>query len=484
MQRLLRQLLAASLVTAGGAAHAAAPSLRCDALPAHPLLGHPLKWTIRAANLPEIPMLQAAQLGSDWLLQNQTAQRSASGPARSLQTLDLTLYPMSAGTLQLPAVRAGALSCPPRTVRIAESPPGQTPRFIAAHVEDANPVVGQATRVDLDVGAGGALDWQPVRAGSDEGLVRSLSTVSTVVRAGGNRVAVQRQSWSFTPLRPGDSTIHFGLLRATPFGQLLVYPLRPLQVQAQPLPAYWPEDAAIGHARLRLERAPHRLELGATGVLRATLEGVQIGRTALLRTLEQANVNSRGLRMYASRLILDPDSAHRLTPVWRIELAFRVTAGGRLAYPQLRIPYYDPRLGAPRLAVADWGALRAHDPRPLRLLEALGLVGSLVLLLALSRACAVATGAWLCRRRWRRIAARGDSRALLRAWQRDQARGAPQAQTLRNWARSLSCGAQPLLQQGLEALIEEQERSHYASAAPGAQAAAVQGRDELAGELG
>lgn len=484
MRHLPRRILAWFLVTAGGAAHAAPASLRCDVLPAQPRLGHPLQWSIRAANLPGIPMLQAARLGADWLLQGQTAQRSASGPARSLQTLELTLYPMSAGTLRLPAVRAGALSCPPRTVRIAESPPGQPAQYIAAHIENPNPVVGQAVRVDLDIGAGGALDWQPVRAGSDEGVIRPLSTLSTAVDAGGVRMAAQRQSWSFTPLRPGDSTIRFGLLRATPFGQLLVYPVTPLQVRVQALPAYWPVDAAIGQARLRIEPAPQHLELGATGVLRATLEGVQIGRAALLRSLEQASATHRGLRMYAPRLRLDPDSAHTLTPVWHIELAFRVTAGGYRAYPKLRIPYYDPRLGAPRLAVADWGPLRVHDPRPLRMLEAVGLVGALVLLLALARVCVGAIGVRLCRRRWQRIAHRGDSRALLRAWRRDLARGAPEAQTLRSWARSLRCGSRPVLHQELDALIRAEEQGRYASAAPRAQLDACAGKGRLPDVLG
>ncbi|WP_231480695.1 hypothetical protein [Thiomonas sp. FB-Cd] len=188
--------------------------------------------------------------------------------------------------------------------------------------------------------------------------------------------------------------------------------------------------------------------------------------------------------MYAPRLRLDPDSTHTLTPVWHIELAFRVVAGGRLIYPRLRIPYYDPRLGAPRLAVADWGQLRAHDPRPLRILEAVGLVGALVLLAALARVCVGAIGVWLCRRRWQRIAQRGDSRALLRAWRHDLARGAPEAQTLRGWARSLRCGSQPLLHQELEALIRAEEQRRYAPVAPSAQVSPGPGKVKLADEVG
>ncbi len=460
--------LALSVLAAAGGAHAASPSLRCTLQPRHPVLGHPLRWTIRAVNLPELPLLRAAQLAPDWLLQGQTAQRSASGRGRSSQILELTLYPMAIGTLRLPALHAGTLSCPRRALRIASSAHGQAPQFMAAHVGDASPVVGQAVRVDLNLGAGGALDWQPVRAASDDGVVRPLSTLSTEVVSRGGRVAVQRQSWSFTPLRAGDTTIHFGLLRATPFGQLRVYPLAPLHLRAQPLPAYWPDDAAIGHARWRIERAPQRLQLGANGVLHATLGGVQIGRAALLRALVQATGSELGLRLYPPRLRREPGAAHALTPVWHVALAFRVDAAGPVVYPRLRLPYYDPRRGAPALAVADWGGAQADDPRPARLLAAIAAVGALVLLLALLRLATLAARAALCRRRWRRLIARGDARALAQVWQRQAARASPQAPTptLRSWVRSQRCGGRPLTIPGLEGLIAVEERRRYAAAQP------------------
>ncbi len=388
MRRLFKHglgLLGLLLCAVQGAAHAAAPSLRCAWQPAHPVLGYPLRWSIEAANLPGIALFRPTRLGAHWLLQRQTSERSAGGPGRSMQTLNVTLYPMAAGALPLPAVRAGGLECAPRAVRVAASAPGQAPQFIAMRIAPPRPIVGQAVRVDLEVGAGGALDWQAVRVHSDDGLLRPVSTVSTRVAHGGARRAVQSvqwQTWSYTPLRAGTATIRAGLLRATLFGKLLIYPVAPLRVRVRPRPAYWPDDAAVGNARWRVARAPSRLELGATGVLRATLCGVQIGRAALLRLLGQAQPTGRGLRVDAARVSLDAAAAHAVTPIWRIELAVRARAGGRLAYPQVRIPYYDPRRGAPELAVADWGDVRVHDPRPLRLFEACGAIGCLVLLLA------------------------------------------------------------------------------------------------------
>ena len=461
--RGLRSLLAAAACCVPGIPACAAASLQCTLQPPRPVLGHAVHWEIRARDLPPIPMLSAPRLGGDWLLQRQGSERSGDAAGHSTQTLRLVLYPLASGALSLPAVRAGSLGCPQRRVRIADSEPGQAPLYLAAHALAARPVVGQALRVDLDIGAGGALDWRPVRTGSDDGVLRAVSTVSTEVQVGGRRIAVQRQNWSYTPTRAGTATIRFGLLRATPFGKLRVYAVAPLRLQVGALPAYWPADAAVGHARLRIEPAPRRLDLGATTVLRARLSGAQIGRAQLLRLLAaSARRVGNALRMYPPRVSLDPDSAHALAAVWDIEWPLRVLRGGRVHYPRLRIPYFDPRRGAPELAVADWGDLRVHDPRPLRVLETCGLVGGVVLLLALLRASLLAARAGLARARWRRIAERGDEQALLRAWREAAACGDPRARTLRAWVHAQRGAWAASQQPAIERLVAACERQCYA----------------------
>ena len=461
--RGLRPLLVALACCQPGASASAAASLRCTVQPPRPVLGQAVQWDIRARDLPQIPMLRASSLGDDWLLQRQGSERSGDAAGHGTQTLRLVLYPLASGALSLPAVRAGSLGCPQRRVRIAASAPGQAPQYLAAHARAARPVVGQALRVDLDIGAGGALDWQPVRASTDDGVLRPVSTVSTEVEVDGRLIPVQRQRWSFTPTRAGAATIRFGLLRATPFGVLRVYRVAPLRMPVGALPAYWPADAAVGHAELRVESAPRRLEVGSTGVLRARLSGVQIGRAELLRLIaESARGVANPLRMEAPRVSLDPASAHALAAVWDIDWPFRVLRGGGARYPRLHIPYYDPRRGAPGLAVGDWGTLRAHDPRPLRLIEACALVGGVVLLLALLRAGVLATRAALRRARWRRIAEQGDAQLLLRAWHAAVARGDPRARTLRAWVGA-QCGAWASAQQPLiERLVADIEQQCYA----------------------
>lgn len=458
--RGLRSLLAAAACCVPGIPACAAASLQCTLQPPRPVLGHAVHWEIRARDLPPMPMLRAPRLGDDWLLQRQGSERSGDAAGHSTQTLRLVLYPLASGALSLPAVRAGSLGCPQRRVRIADSEPGQARQYLAAHALAAQPVVGQALRVDLDIGAGGALDWQPVRASSDDGLLRPVSTVSTEVMVDGRRIAVQRQSWSYTPTRAGTATIRFGLLRATPFGNLRVYRVAPLRMQVAELPAFWPTDAAVGQARLRIEPAPRRLDVGAAGVLRARLSGAQLGRAELLRLLAQsARRVDPALRMDPPRVSLDPASAHALAAVWDIEWPFRVLHSGAARYPRLRIPCYDPRRGAPELAVADWGALRVHDPRPLRLLKACALVGGVVLLLALLRAGVLTTRDSLRRARWHRIGERGDAQALLRAWRAAVARGDSRTLTLRGWVdaqRGTWAASQQPVIESLVARIEQQ----------------------------
>ena len=469
-----RPLLAALACCVLGTSACAAASLQCRLLPRRPVLGHAVHWDIRARDLPALPMLRAAGLGDDWLLQRQGSERSDDATGHSTQTLRLLLYPMASGVLHLPELRTGGLRCPPRSVRIADSEPGQAPQYVAAHARAARAVVGQALRVELDIGAGGALDWQPVRASSDYGVLRPVSTVSTDEEVGGRRIAVQRQNWSYTPTRAGTATIRFGLLRATPFGKLRVYAVAPLRLQVGALPAYWPADAAVGHARLRIEPAPRRLDLGATTVLRARLSGAQIGRAQLLRLLAaSARRVGNALRMYPPRVSLDPDSAHALAAVWDIEWPLRVLRGGRVHYPRLRIPYFDPRRGAPELAMADWGDLRVHDPRPLRVLETCGLVGGVVLLLALLRASLLAARAGLARARWRRIAERGDEQALLRAWREAAACGDPRARTLRAWVHAQRGAWAASQQPAIERLVADCERQWYARPTPRATRARV-----------
>lgn len=456
----------AAWVAAPAQAGAAAPavpavksSLRCSVSPRDPLLGHVLHWVIRARDLPELPMLRAQGLGSGWLLQGQQSERMA-GAGCSSQTLRLELYPLAAGELALPRLRVGSRSCAARTLRIAPAAPGQAPRYLATRIDTGRPTVGQAVRVRLDAASDGGLVWQAPEARCDSGLLRPLGSVSTRIDSGGRVIEVQRWTWSFTPLRAGGTTIRFGLLRATRFGSLRVYSVPSLPVRVRALPAYWPAGAPVGSATLRVEPAPRRLSIGDTGVLRASLQGVQVGRQALSRLLDRTQATA-GLRLYPARVSRQSVSTPDAAPRWRIELPFRVLRAGRLAYPQLRLAYYDPGFGAPRLASAGWGRLRADDPRPLRVVLACAGVGLLVLLLALSRLALPAVLAALRRRRLRRLAERGDVERMLLLWRRALARGEPHAATLGGWWAAVLRASRTPHDPELDALLAAAQQRLY-----------------------
>ena len=454
---------------APGRASAPHPALVCSVHPTRPLLGHAVHWEIRARDLAPLPLLQASQLGSNWLLQGQSSE-SSGGPGGHIghighighsQTLDLRLYPLVAGRLRLPGLGSGNARCPPRSLRIAAAQAGQAPRYIAARVVTPGATVGQALRIELDLASAGGLSWEPASAHSDDGMLRALNTLDTRVAAQGG-IEVRRQVWSFTPTHAGEANVRFGLLRAHRFGELLVYPAAALRWKVRPLPAYWPEGWPVGHARLRIEPAPARLELGASGVLRARLSGVQVGRRALLAML-RAEAHAPGLRFGTPRLRRRSASAHEAAPVWDIELPWRASRAGRLAYPELRVAYYDPEHGAPGVALADWGTLRVHDPRPLRFVLAWLAVGALVLALAMLRLGLRAARDACCRARWRRIARGGDAGALWRLWRQARERGHTHAPSLRAWVEELRCGGRGVRSPELDRLIEREQRRLYAA---------------------
>lgn len=462
--RLLLPALCVSWACAAAANAAPPPLLRCRVLPLHPVLGHAVQWVVDARNLPDIAPLPAARLGPQWRLQRQDAQRWSDG-GQSRQTLRLRMYPMAASVLRLPGLRVGALACPARSVRVLEAAPGRRARYIAARIDTARPLPGQAVRVQLDAESAGALDWRPPQARSDSGILRPLSTLSTHVEVAGESIEVQRWSWSFTPLRAGDATIRFGVLRATHFGTQLLYPAPTLHVTVRPLPAYWADGAPVGTARLQALPAPAALSLGAGVVLRARLSGVQVGHGELLRLLA-GEVAGPALRAYAPRVWRDPACAHQPTPCWNIAWPLRALRAGSVEYPRLRLAYYDPRRGAPELAQARWGRVRVHDPRPLRVALACGGVGALVALLALLRGGVLALRAAMCRARWARLARRGDADELLLRWRRARRRGEPGAGSLRAWVAGRRCGGRLVQDAALDALVAAAQRRRYGPGAP------------------
>ncbi|MDA8095122.1 MAG: hypothetical protein M0T84_14685 [Betaproteobacteria bacterium] len=456
----------AVLVVLGGwaTAHAKSPTLSCTVKPPRPVLGQAVTWEIAARDLPEMALLKSADFGSDWLLKDQTSDRSSMGPGTSAQTISVILYPLKSGAVVLPSVQAGTRRCAARRVVVADHAPGQPPQYVASRIEPARPVVGQAARVELDVGTGGAFDWHAVDAHASAGVMYPISTLSaTTVGPDGAAIPVQRQTWSFTPLRPGDMSIDFGTLRATPFGQLVVYPVPALHLHVLALPAYWPVGAPVGRATLVEGPAPARLSIGGAGVLRATLSGVQVSRQGLIKMVQKIRAPD-GITLYPPRVEREPVSAHQVTPTWTLELPFRVERAGVAAYPRLLVPYFDPPRGAPGLAVADWGRVHVDDPRPARVLKASGLAASLGLLLMLGRLAVRRIGERRCLARWRRIVRAADADALVRLWREAIARGDDQTMSLRVWVGAQRCGGEPLRVAGLEALLASCEHRRYARA--------------------
>ncbi|WP_233224550.1 hypothetical protein [Thiomonas sp. X19] len=375
-----------------------------------------MKWRIEATDLPQqLPTWTAADFGSDWLLHAQSASQSSDGKGHSTQSAEVTLYPMRSGELRLPPLSLGARHCAISSVGVAEHAPGEPALQVSTRIEPAQPVTGQVARIELDVAGPGGLNWEPVAALSTDARLRELPTLDTNISMHGERLPLQRHTWALLPLRAGKLDVRFSLLKATRFGELEIYASPVLPVQVRPLPAYWPADLPVGPLLFQTQPAPTTLVLGQSGGLRfelsaAGLDSRAIGR--LLATTSQSGV----LKMYPPRMRQMPGASSSLDQTWQIAWPFRVERAGAILYPQVRIPYYDPQLGAPRIALIAWGLAKAQDLRPLHL--ALGLLAAVALLLTL----AGLRWAWCtlqhAKRRnfWRRIAKDHDQIALLVLW--------------------------------------------------------------------
>jgi hypothetical protein len=185
---------------------------------------------------------------------------------------------------------------------------------------------------------------------------------------------------------------------------------------------------------VQLLAAPSEVSLGQTAAWRLRLAAPGLDRAQVLRVVNPwadalpADFGLAGVQVHAA-------GGEAEAGAWDVAVFLRPTAGGALAAPALRLPYFDPESELPAAAIWQPPALVVTDPRPLRLALALGGGAALVALGFALRAQALR---WRCARqrraRWRAVRNAGDARRLRDAWLAiPPRRGLPPAATLAQW---------------------------------------------------
>jgi hypothetical protein len=276
------------------------------------------------------------------------------------------------------------------------------PVWLSWRVEPASPWVRQATQLTLEACAAGLLQWQRPEVPAGAGfLLRPLGETEVETTRDGVRCTATRWRWSLLPTASGSLQIPVPVLQATRFGTPLRFAAPALEIRAQPLPAWLPEDVPVGALAMEPAADGAQAVVGRPWPLRFVVTGEIAPR--VLQDLLQAQLPHGGpWSAYPPEIRPLPDGG----PASRQEVTLyaRPAQAGVLAMPALRLGWFDP--GSGRIEQAQLPSRRiAVAHAPLAAGWRWAAASALVLLIAL-----LAWAVWR-RCRWR-LARRRLQRAL------------------------------------------------------------------------
>ncbi len=446
-------------------------------------LGEPLTLTLTGAALERIDL---APLAPDFQVRGRTLSRSGQD-----ETLILTLYPLHAGHLVLPALRAGAARSRPAIVTVMAGST-DTPRVLfRVESEPAAPIQRQPTRLTLEACDDGSLDWKrpvlPIHAALH---LRPLGEEQMDLERDGIRCTAHRWHWAAVPTRSGPLRLVPPMLEAGKFGRQLRFPAPAVALDVAAVPAWLPLNVAIGPPRVTVEKLPATWPVRRPLAWRFEVVGgySEDGLKALLALQLH---NQPGLNTYSPTVETLPGE-DRVSPLTRLRATLYADARetGPLRLPALSLPWFDPVAGRLENRSFTGGMVRIVNPAMEALARGLMMFFGAGLL-AVPIIWAIRRLAWRRhkRRGLARVAASDDLEALMRAVRAFSPRSYPHphpAATLGLWRRRLLAEARC---EGVEELSEKLERARYGRApedfaALRAEASRVLGRCRSAGLRG
>ena len=452
---MVKNLLLLALL-ANGVVHAASLTAQLDK-PAI-ALGEPVVLTLKANGL-SLDEFDVTPLTANFDVFARTLSRDADS-----ETLNLTLYPRAAGTLNVPPLQVQTLHTPVLALKVADG--SETlPRVTATWtLAPAAPWVNQPVRLTLAICDDGSLLWQRPRLPTSTGrLVRALGEEEGEGQRGDETCTLHQYHWSLIATQSGTASLAVPMLDATRFGQRLRFPAPVAHYQAQALPAWLPNAVPPVAPQVLTESLPSHWPLNRPLGWRFQVTG-GYSAEGLKSLLELQLRESPELGVYPSLIeaMSMDDTASPLTR-YDVTLYFQPRKSGQLQLPGLRLPWYDPARGQLENIEIKAAPLSVFDPRWKLGGQILGGIAALLLL----GGCA-----WQARRmlRWRlarrrglrRIAEANTVEALAQAIRQYSLSGRTEALTLGEWASGLQ---QEVVACDVAEAIDRLERQRYGQAA-------------------
>jgi len=426
-----------------GAASAASLTAQLDRTTV--ALGEPASLTVQAHGL-NLDALDVTPLTATFDVFERTQSRGADS-----ETLVLTLYPRSAGTLQIPALhlktrRTAAL--PLAVTDGSETVPRVTARWVLEpaapslnrELAPAAPLrVNQPMRLTLAICDDGSLQWQRPALPTQAGLVlRILGEEAGEGERAGEACTLHRFHWALLATREGAAALSVPMLDASRFGQRLRFPGPSLSFHAAALPAWLPAHVPPVAPAIHADPLPARWPLQRPLSWRFEVLG-GYSADGLKALLDAQLRDAPALGVYPPLIeAAAPDDPNSPLSRFVVTLFWQPRASGQVSVPTLRLPWYDPARGQLVSAVVAGKTLTVFDPRwQIAGRVAAGLTGLLFL----------GGLAWQLRAmlRWRLARRRGlrairqarDVAELARAVRQFSLTGQPAAPSLGEWQRRL-----------------------------------------------
>lgn len=394
-------------------------------------------------------------------------EMARNGQTEITQTLSAILYPLRSGRLKVPALnifhaRTQALDI------FVHNRGAAIPRVVLRSGVEPQPHVRETVLLYLDVYDNGSLVWSEIEAPTAPGLhLRELAQTRRDADLDGENFKVVRHAWAATPLRDGDHTIQFPLLRANKFGTRLRYAVLPLKFTAQPLPGYVPLVVPVGPAPLlHVDKLPPDIVVNRPVNWRFSITGSGLSENGLAKLISVTLGAAQGVHFYPLKIeAAEAARSTALVQTFHVTLPFQAQHSGDLELPEVSIPYFDPQLEQLNSIVLAKQHIAAVSP----LRQVMVWIGGLGLAIAVLawpvwRALATLRRQHIRRCGLRRIARTEDIQGLKTALLEFDTGGAEKYQastTLRRWLRDASVTYQ--INSDLRTLVFQLERGCYAT---------------------
>lgn len=297
------------------------------------------------------------------------------------ENLLLTLYPRRLGRITLPTLgRAGKAA----SVTVTEGSDTVPKVFWKISLDPAEPVARQASTLTLEACDDGTLLWQRPALSAAQGLLlRPLNETEIITQRNGERCTAHRWHWALLPTAAGQASVTVPVMQANKFGKRLRFTPPTLAVTTQALPAWLPDEVAIGKPEISAEPLPAQAMLNQPLAWRLHITGNYSAQALqTLLNLQLQSGEQAALAAYAPRIepqaSTTPESQHLIT------LYLLPQTRGPWPVPQLQLPWFDPKSGQLQHIKIAGTPMEVIDPVQQRWLLGLAALAGL----------GVATGLW------------------------------------------------------------------------------------------